>query len=383
MLARLKGMGFVLDDSEDEDVAIEGWFAKIAQDKSIMRATVLTTYDCNFACPYCVEAGVTAPIYMGRETAACVVEYVRRRIEKDNPKRLVVDFYGGEPLMNLKAIRIVARELKTYCGRREVAFTAGMSTNGSLLTPKVVDVLTGCGLTTAKITLDGTREAHNLRRPHSNGQGSFDTIIENVRAAADKMSLDIGGNFDEENVDSLVDLLDYLKELGLASKIRRVRFKPISQTLRDREGVVGYADLGCVYYESGVMESMLRLRRAIIERGFNTDPGVGMNICGITMNGLSYTIDPQGKLFQCGALVGREEFCVGEIGKDEALFKPAGLWKRCIDCEYVPLCGDGCIHAALVRYGDHTKLNCDKEFMEYMVKETLKLNYELCVKEAG
>ena len=353
-LTRLQNMGLVVADGEDEDRTIEAWFAEIAQDKSVMRATVLTTYDCNFACPYCVEQGVKAPVYMSRETAAGVVDDIKARTEKNRPRRLLLNFYGGEPLMNLVAIRIVAGGLKDYCEKAAIDYSAGMSTNGALLTAKVVDELCRYGVRSVKVTLDGMRDVHNRSRPFRNGKGSFDTIIENVRSAIDKVSVDVGGNFDEHNIDSLVELLEYLRDLGLASKIRRVRFKPISKTFKDREAKVTNADLGCVYFEQAVMQNMLRLRKAILERGFTTDPGVGMNLCGIMMNESFYTIDPLGKLYQCEALVGREQFSVGDIASDRGEFQPLNLWRRCIGCEYVPLCGDGCIHAALVRFGDHT-----------------------------
>ena len=55
-------------------------------------------------------------------------------------------------------------------------------TNGLLLTPEVVDRLLPFGLNGVKITLDGDRDTHNRMRPLRGGQGTFDRIIENIRA---------------------------------------------------------------------------------------------------------------------------------------------------------------------------------------------------------
>ena len=53
-----------------------------------------------------------------------------------------------------------------------------------------------------KITLDGDRDTHNRMRPLRGGQGTFDRIVENIRAVADRVAVAIGGNFDEATVDA-------------------------------------------------------------------------------------------------------------------------------------------------------------------------------------
>ncbi|MGQ9630154.1 MAG: radical SAM protein [bacterium] len=377
-LSKLEEMGILVGDAVDENRVIEGWFRDIKSDTSQVKATVLTTYACNFACTYCVEEGVKARIYMDDETARRTVSYIRERVEEHSPKGLFVTFYGGEPLLNLRAIKIVAGGLREFVQGRGLPFAFGITTNGALLTPKVVDELKGYGLGGIKVTLDGTREFHDRKRPFKNGRGTFDIIMRNILYAVDRIDVDIGGNFDDENAGSFLELLDYLLGLGLAPKLHKVRFKPISAIPRDREGLPLSADLGCVYSESGAIHRMVELRRAILERGFRTDGGMGVNLCSVVMNNAIFIVDPRGKLYKCPAFVGREEFEVGDIrGREERGFAGADLWRRCIDCPYVPLCGDGCLYAAYVRYGDATRLNCQRDYMEFVVRENLKMNYEL------
>ena len=142
--------------------------------------------------------------------------------------------------------------------------------------------------------------------------------------------------------------------------------------------------MGCVYFDPAVMESMIKLKRSILERGFRTDTGLVVNLCSMVMNACFFIVDPRGKIFRCPAFVGREEFAVGDIsdrgGED---FSSLDLWRRCMECPYVPLCGDGCSYAAYVRYGDAARLNCQNGFMEFMVRENLKLNYEFLKKRAN
>ena len=76
VLDQLAEMGFVLDESSDEDKIIDKYFTQIIHDNTTLNFTVLTTYDCNFACPYCVEAGVKAPVVMDDSTARRAVSFI-------------------------------------------------------------------------------------------------------------------------------------------------------------------------------------------------------------------------------------------------------------------------------------------------------------------
>ena len=64
-------------------------------------------------------------------------------------------------------------------------------------------------------------------RPLRGGHGTFDRIVENVRRVADRVSIAIGGNFDESSVDSFPALLDFLKDQEFADKLVGVNFKPV------------------------------------------------------------------------------------------------------------------------------------------------------------
>ena len=83
------------------------------------------------------------------------------------------------------------------------------------------------GLSGVKITLDGDRDTHNRMRPLRGGQGTFDRIVENMRAVAGRVRIAIGGNFDESSVDSYPALLEFLREQEFADKLVKVNFKPI------------------------------------------------------------------------------------------------------------------------------------------------------------
>src|SRR5262249_37199795 len=152
---------------------------------------------------------------------------IERELERVKPGRFVLTFFGGEPLLNLPVMYMLAERLWLASNRRDIPMVLNVITNGLLLTEEVVDRLQPYGLNGIKITLDGDRDTHNRMRPLRGGQGTFDRIIDNIRRVADRVSITIGGNFDESSVDSFPALLDFLHEQEFADKLVKVRFKPV------------------------------------------------------------------------------------------------------------------------------------------------------------
>ena len=376
-IRKLRRMRFVVPDEDTDSKNMETWFSELKEDNREVQATVLTTYGCNFACPYCVEESVKAPVHMSDETAMRTVEYIQNTVTNLKAKRIFLNFYGGEPLVNMKVIRTVATKIRDFAVEKGLQYACGMTTNGALLTPETVDELIPLGLRGVKITLDGDRDHHDKTRPYVNGKGSFDVIIKNLLYACEKIDVNVGGNFNAENVGSFPLLLDYLKSLGLEDKLNKVSFKPISQTVSNRSGVKPGIDLGCVYADPSTAETMVSLRNEIVERGFPTDPSVGVNMCGMTTNSALFAVDPLGTIYKCPALVGHEEFSAGSVfdDSDAQSGSEEERWRRCLECAYVPLCGDGCMYGSYVRYGDAGQLNCQKEYVEYVVRNNLIADY--------
>jgi uncharacterized protein len=261
-----------------------------------------------------------------------------------------------------------------------------------------------------KITLDGDKEAHDAKRPYLSGKGTFDRIIKNIRAVSDKVMINIGGNFDDENEEAIHRLLDFMKETGLGEKIHSFEFKPIMDTLDRREaqrkaeekipdGLISIdlpvysepSDMGCGSHtkigshsmsEGHLPEAYVSMKQAIIDHGYRTTPGLGQVSCAMTMSETAFIIDPVGKIYNCPPLVGREEFSIGDVWKGLnhrfAEFMMLDVWRndQCLDCAYVPICGSGCRYEAHLKTGDIYAPDCEKEFFEKTVPDLIKFDYE-------
>ena len=86
-------------------------------------------------------------------------------------------FFGGEPLLALDEIK----EIVNYTKRNhpDIRFRYGTITNGTLLTPDIIEYLNSnnFGFT---ISIDGTKKSHDKYRKDGDGNGTFDKIISNI-----------------------------------------------------------------------------------------------------------------------------------------------------------------------------------------------------------
>jgi uncharacterized protein len=393
--------GFIVESRETDHQNIENYFTNFRANSDQLRVTVLTTLQCNFACDYCIQGdhddyNKTAA-KMSMATAARVGEWTEARLDAVRPKTFALTFFGGEPLLNQPVMHYLAERMWNACQARDIAMSIVIITNGLLLTAELVDRLVPYGLGGIKITLDGDKDTHNRMRPLRGGQGTFDKIIKNVRAVADKVKISIGGNFDESSVDSYPALLDFLREQDFADKISKVSFKPIirEQKPATPKGFIPLTAVGdagkplggtCMTSAGAGLssltggacdschfadEQMAFLRDETIKRGFKTVDGVHMGPCEIHKQH-AHTIGPEGSLYACPGFAGNVPESTGHIdGREDELrnraferFKKIQAWDDCNDCSFIPVCAGGCSAAAHIELGDMRKPNCHKPSFE-------------------
>jgi uncharacterized protein len=394
-LDTLEAEGFVVRSREEERRALEAYFGEFREDASELRVTVLTTLQCNFACGYCIQGDHgdynRHAAKMSLETAERVAGWVEARLDSLEPSRLVLTFFGGEPLLNLRALYFLADRLAEATRHRGVGLVVNIITNGLLLTREVVDRLAPYGLA-VKVTLDGARDVHDLYRPLRGGQGTFDRIIANLRAVAGRCRLTLGGNFDAESIRSFPELLEFLRQQDFAPAIAKVNFKPIIRhapaaparvipLLPVAEG--GATRSGACMTGAGpglgspcdtchfVDEHMAFLREETTRHGFDTPDGVHMGPCELYKRH-AYTIGPDGALYACPGFSGEAGQSVGHIdGREDpvheqaaARFERLSPWRQCGDCSFIPVCGGGCAVASHTELGDMHAPACHKSSFE-------------------
>jgi len=395
-IAQLAEHGFVVADRMTERRDLKQFFRDVRESKDLLKVTVLTTLQCNFACDYCIQGDHgdynKNAAKMSMEMAARVGDWIERRMDAVAPSRFVLTFFGGEPLLNMPVLYYLAERLHGACGARGMSIAINIITNGLLMTREMVERLNPLGLNGIKITLDGDRAAHDRSRPLRGGQGTFDRIVANTRDVAHLTKISIGGNFDADSVDSYPALLDFLAGQEFADKLGRVVFKPVirEKTAQSRGiipltvvGTAGKPLNGACMTSAGtgvarvcdscnfVDEKMSFLRDETKKRGFSTADGVHMGPCEIHKEH-AYTLGPDGSLFACPGFAGEARQSTGHIDdrqddyRSQALrnFERLAAWEQCNDCAFIPVCAGGCTVAAHNELGDMHAPNCHKTSFE-------------------
>ena len=396
-LEQLVENGFVVPDRATEREELKNFFREVREGTDTLKVTILTTLQCNFACDYCIQGDHgdynKSAAKMSMAMAERLGTWMESRLDEVTPGRLILTFFGGEPLLNMPVLYYLSERMHASCKARGVQMLINIITNGLLMTREMVERLNPLGLNGIKITLDGDRDAHNKSRPLRGGQGTFDKIIANTRAVADLTQIAVGGNFEMDTADSYPALLDFMAAQDFAPRLTKVNFKPVirEKTAAIAKGMIpltvvgaeGKPLNGACMTSAGtgvsrvcdscnfVDDKMSYLREETKKRGFKTSDGVHNGPCEIH-KGHAHTIGPDGSLFACPGFAGEALQSTGHIdGRQEEYrtqamrnFEKLAAWEMCNDCAFIPVCAGGCTVASHNELGDLHAPNCHKPSFE-------------------
>ena len=375
----LSKLGMIVPDREEEKRSVFGFFDDLNAKNTGLNITVVLNLDCNFSCIYCYEGDMKGNLYMSGSTADLLIDFIKEKFTKDK-KSLLVDFYGGEPLLSVGLIKSISQALKLFTESIGASYGFTLITNGSLFKRQTAEELVPLGLKSVKITLDGPAETHNRCRPFKSGAGSFDAIIRNIKETCDLVKIGIGGNYDRNNYEKFPSLLDYLAKEGLTpDKLYVVKFDPVVNRPKGDISPVDYKG-GCVSInEPWLLKAEALLRKEILKSGYNT-PKLQPIICMVE-NRDSYVVNFNGVIYKCPAFIGKKGFEAGDLqtGVTDYTFSyKLNIWKnnKCAGCEYLPLCYGGCRYMTFVRDGNIDKPDCKKAYfdasLETLIKQDIK-----------
>ena len=168
-------------------------------------------YDCNLRCRYCFADEGTYHSsnreYMSLEVGCKAVDFLIAHSGKR--QHLEIDFFGGEPLMNLDVVKGIVE----YAISREKdsgkIFSFTMTTNCVLLSDETIDWLNK-EMSNVVLSIDGRECVHNEVRKTPNGKGCWDIIIRNAqkfRKVRGDGQYYVRGTFTAKNLDFSEDIL--------------------------------------------------------------------------------------------------------------------------------------------------------------------------------
>lgn len=153
------------------------------------------TEECNLRCQYCPYSN-TNPYKrnhslrrMNDYESLNAINFLIDHSKKSN--KVIVNFYGGEPLLNFPVIKKCINYTKKRAAKDEVIFN--ISTNGTLLNSDTVDFLVENGVKLA-VSIDGPKAIHDRYRRFPSGAGSFDIIEDNLIKIKEKYPIFYSNN---------------------------------------------------------------------------------------------------------------------------------------------------------------------------------------------
>ncbi len=333
---------------------------------------------CNLQCRYCyhtekgnvnVEEGTQRR--MSRDAGLRAVDFLFER--SGGLEDLVLVFFGGEPLLNFETMQSVAgyaRERAAASGKR-IQFA--VTTNGTLLTPEIVDFLDAYDVSVT-VSLDGGPEIHDKYRRFRDDRPSYDVILPRVRHLVDRARKRpvVARVTLVDEPERVPEMLDHLLGLGFVE----AGFAPVTTGHPQYQLSEGQMDrlleefrgLTQRFLEAVDEERILGFSN-LIDLLVSLHQGDVMNYpCGAGL-GL-FSVDAGGRLFLCQRFTGDETFCMGDIFdgfdverlgrfREEAEISNK---EECRSCWARTICTGGCYHEACVREGSHLKPNlhyCD------------------------
>ena len=341
----------------------------------------MPTIQCQLRCDYCVEKCADRGVGMKRDviiqSRKWVAEYLDSHPEIDSFRFIL---FGGEPLLQMK---IVEQALKTFheiASERNISFWTEIVTNGEFLNEEVARLLSEYNWRRVQITLDGPEDVHNSRRHGENGRPTFQNIIRNIRMLLSTKhipKIDIRISLEASNAERVPELICYLARLDSQERIN-LNLGLITPT---------FASPSQVTTESAIAEKALVAWKVAKNCGFTTPDEFLTGPWCVAIAKHSAVLQPDGSLQKCFCTAGRKEYNFTSIfEKLEAPYLQDTRYEnfkrtdQCIveKCRFIPLCGGGCIHNAMVEQGGSVggkHRYCQKTLLSKMNHGLLALTY--------
>src|SRR5271166_6301773 len=271
LLRCLYALGFVVRADEDELAREQARFKSVREDTETLRLTIAPTMACNLHCSYCFQQDFAGRRTMRLDVQRGVVEFVRRKTE--GAKALVVQWFGGEPLLRYKQIVAMTEAFQRICAERGMRYHAEIMTNGMLLTPEIIASLAKLSVKAIQIPLDGDVATYAQRKGVSmeRALAFHDFLVGHMQSLVDATgSVTIRINVDRDNVSAGYDVVRMFKRKGCCDP--RIDFR--LGFLNTRDGIVDCIPHDCL---SNVefADAETEFRRFLSEQGYRIygEPG--------------------------------------------------------------------------------------------------------------
>ncbi|MGE5429860.1 MAG: radical SAM protein [Syntrophomonadaceae bacterium] len=372
--------GYLIDEVKEKQLYNSKYLDFIDErEKDEVQIFFVPWYACNFSCSYCYQSGYeNNPGKLTKDVIDAFFGYISREFAE---RRKYITVFGGEPLLPGKAAMETVEYFLDKASQMnlETAFV----TNGYTLS-EYAGILRGRKIREIQVTLDGTSEAHDKRRPLKTGEPTFNRIVQGIDSALkENITVNLRMVLDQENMEALPFLAAFAVEKGWTKS-------PLFKTQLGRNYELHYCQTGqskllsrIEFYES--IYNIILKHPEIMEfhkpafsiSGFlfkNGElPSPLFDAC--TGCKTEWAFDYTGNIYSCTATVGKPGESLGtfypEVTRKSKVIehweeRDVTVIPECRDCSLQLACGGGCAAVAFNRTGELHSPDCRpvKELIE-------------------
>ena len=375
LIGRLAKRGVIANFDEREAFAMQRRVDCATAPRGEVAITICPTLACNFECPYCFATrgrGKMAP-----EVQDEIVALAGRMLDAGHARRLVITWFGGEPLMGAGAIDIISDELAA----KGIGYTSRMVSNCLLFDEGLVQrAKERWNLNYVQVTLDGTEEVYNRTKAFVDYEGSaFQRVLDNMDLLLDaEITVAVRLNLHADNLDDLLALIDQLAERFGGRK----GIGAYAAMLREDDGtLVGFDSETAAFEAYAAMTDRLLSTGLASQRAGNRN--LKLNHC-MADSDTAVTIMPEGTISKCEHY--SETELVSSIDSDEWDTELLQSWKErwpatelCHGCPRYPICYN-------LRKCPYTRTPCNELERDIRIQQLIQsvaVEYRRAVEEDG
>lgn len=356
--------------------------------KGVVKALCLNiAHICNLRCSYCFAGDGAYGTHgvMDEHTAKNAIDFLLKR--SGGRKQLEVDFFGGEPLLNMPVIKSTIDYANTEAEKLGKKFRFTITTNAYALTDELTEYFNE-KFYNVVLSIDGRKNVHDAVRKDASGRGTYDTVIANIARFVEKRgdkSYYVRGTFTADNLDFARDVMA-LNDSGFGE----ISLEPV--VLDDSDALAlkpAHVKALAAQYEILAEEYIKRRKsgRKFNFFHFNIDiyngPCASKRLVGCNAGDEYLAVSPDGSIYPCHRFDGNKEYVIGNVNTghfDEKLprfFASTNLTKKedCNECWAKYYCSGGCAANSIFLCGDIKKpykVGC--ELMKKRVECSLAVN---------
>lgn len=327
-------------DEDNEMAYINDQQNNVITSQTTMMLIIKLTRDCNFRCIYCYEDFSDDSI--GEKEIEVISKFIKNEFEKKKIKRLIINWFGGEPTLNMWALEKLSKIIGKLCLKYGVVLISSITTNGFLLDEKLFRKLLQLNIRSFQITIDGPKEVHDKQRIQKTGNTSYDIIKNNLIKIKEIQNEKFAVVLRTNASNRLLDNMQQFETEFLKNFIDTPNFFLDFQPILDYSSVTRLTDLDKIL--DRIMEYTLKGYKFVDLRRHMS---IYESAC-YAMKRNHYVIDTKCNLSRC-TVTDSEFSYIGKIDKDgKIIFNYNNdIWSNarksdsCDSCKRFAFCGGG------------------------------------------